>query len=58
MTKWILEWDRAINQVWVFKRRWHHGATGCLAVLFGVLLAWHDRRDFRDWFTLKRHEAT
>lgn len=50
----MIEYDRALRQVWLFKRRCHHGAVGCLALALGLVLVWHDRRDSREWFALKR----
>lgn len=52
--KYLIEYDRAMRRLWLFKRRCHHGAVGVLAVTFGLVLAWHDRKDKREWFALKR----
>ncbi len=49
-------------RVWICGVRIHHGATGCLlalagmltnqrrAVLAGLALCAHDRADYREWF--------
>jgi hypothetical protein len=50
-------YDRACHRLWLFKRRCHHGGVGCVVMVLGVLLAWHDRKDAREWFALKRLEA-
>lgn len=34
------------RRVYVGRRRIHHGAFGVALTLIGVLLAWHDRRDW------------
>lgn len=55
MTRLFL-YDPALRRVWLFKRRCHHGFVGCLAVVVGMGLAWHDRADRSEWFVLKRYE--
>jgi hypothetical protein len=45
-----------MRRLWVFKRRCHHGMTGCVLVALGIVLAYHDRSDYREWFALKRYE--
>jgi hypothetical protein len=52
----FLTYDRAMRRLWVFKRRCHHGMTGCVLVALGIVLAYHDRNDYREWFALKRYE--
>lgn len=53
----LLIYDRTMRRLWVFKRRCHHGMIGCVVVALGILLAWHDRSDIREWFALKRYET-
>lgn len=55
--KWVIQYDRALRRLWLFKRRCHHGAVGCVAMTIGLLLAWHDRNDRREWFAIKRGKA-
>lgn len=43
--------DRQSMRVWLLGRRVHHGAVGVILILIGTLLAAHDRRDLREWFT-------
>lgn len=33
-------------RVYICGRRLHHGLTGALLIPLGLLLCWHDRRDF------------
>lgn len=44
--------DRSLR-VSVAGLRFHHGLTGCLIAVVGLLLAWHDRRDVARWLSLK-----
>lgn len=55
--KRLIEYDRALRRLWLFKRRCHHGMVGCMVVSLGLLLAWHDRADYREWLPLKRHST-
>lgn len=49
----FLIYDRALRRLWVFKRRCHHGMVGCVAVVVGMALVWHDRDDKAEWFAFK-----
>lgn len=35
---------------YVRTHRIHHGFTGCFLTFVGIVLALHDRRDWRRWF--------
>lgn len=54
----LVEYNRSQRRLWIAKQRCHHGALGCLAIALGALLAIHDRRDFRVWFTRGQGEVT
>lgn len=44
----------AHGRIYVARRHLHHGFTGCMLMLLGALLAYHDRRDFPWPLTLDR----
>jgi hypothetical protein len=35
--------------------RVHHGLTGCLMAVCGLLLAYHDRRDVTRWLDIRSY---
>lgn len=50
----LLRVDTTTWRVWVLRRRLHHGPVGVALGIAGLLLAAHDRRDWRVWFTRDR----
>jgi hypothetical protein len=49
---YLIEVERHPNgpRVRITKQRVHHGTVGILIGVTGIMLAWHDRHDWRDWF--------
>ena len=45
-----LHLDRASRRLWIRGQRCHHGATGALLALSGLLLMAHDWKDRSVWF--------
>ena len=37
------------RRIYLVGHRVHHGATGCSLIALGMILAYHDRRDWRRW---------
>jgi hypothetical protein len=45
-----VHYDRVRRRLWIRGQRCHHGATGTLFALAGVVLMLHDWRDRTSWF--------
>jgi hypothetical protein len=46
----LLRYDKQRRRLWIAGQRCHHGATGALMALAGLVLMLHDRHDFTHWF--------
>ena len=45
-----LHFDRRMRRLWIRGQRCHHGATGALLALSGLLQMAHDWKDRGRWF--------
>ena len=46
----LFRYDKQRRRLWIAGQRCHHGATGALMALAGLVLMLHDRHDFTSWF--------
>ena len=54
MLRHFVQVDRRVRRLYVHGRRVHHGTLGVVLCFAGALLAYHDRRDHRDWLRFTR----
>jgi hypothetical protein len=50
----LIRVDRRLRRTYLLGRRLHHGTVGLGLAVLGAVLAWHDRRDRRDWLRFTR----
>jgi hypothetical protein len=46
----LFRYDKQRRRLWIAGQRCHHGATGALMALAGLVLMLHDRHDLTRWF--------
>jgi hypothetical protein len=46
----MLRYDATRRRLWIAGQRCHHGATGAVLLLAGVILMAHDWKDRAVWF--------